>query len=77
MEKHTFLRKLGVQIEKIRRSKGYSQDRLILEAGFSRGTISKIESGSVDPQIWTLAKIARTIGVPLARLISIESDQKR
>ena len=32
-----FLRELGVHIRKVRRSQGYSQDRLYLEAGFSRG----------------------------------------
>jgi transcriptional regulator with XRE-family HTH domain len=64
-----FLKYLGEHIAKIRKSKGYSQDRLLLEAGFSRGTLSKIENGLVNPQIWTLAKIAKTIGVPLKKLV--------
>jgi transcriptional regulator with XRE-family HTH domain len=64
-----FLKNLGEHIAKIRKSKGYSQDRLLLEAGFSRGTLSKIENGLVNPQIWTLAKIAKTIGVPLKKLV--------
>lgn len=36
----------------------------ILVSGFSRGTVSKIENGLVNPQIWTLQMIAKTIGVP-------------
>jgi len=63
---------LGEHIAKVRRSKAYSQDRLCLEAGFSRGTLSKIESGSVNPQIFTLAKIAHTIGVSLKSLVDFK-----
>ena len=48
VNKGTFLKKLGAQVAKTRKSKGYSQDRLYLEAGFSRGTVSKIENGLVD-----------------------------
>lgn len=69
MSKEAFLKKLGAHISKVRKAKGYSQDRLYLEAGFSRGTLSKIENGLVNPQAWTLAVIAKTIGVPLKRLL--------
>ena len=72
MSKDIFLKKLGAHISKVRKSKGYSQDRLYLEAGFSRGTMSKIENRLVNPQIWTLMKIAETIGVPLKRLVTLE-----
>lgn len=67
-----YLKKLGERVRKIRQSKGYSQDRLYLEAGFSRGTMSKIENGLVNPQILTLRKIADTIGVSLKTLVDIE-----
>ncbi len=70
--KSRFLKELGAHIAKVRKSKGYSQDRVCLEAGLSRGALSKIESGSVEPKISTLALIAITIGVPLAKLTGIE-----
>ena len=57
---------------KVRKSKGYSQDRVCLEAGLSRGALSKIESGRVEPKISTLALIAITINVPLAKLTGID-----
>ncbi len=63
------LKKLGAHIRKIRKSKGYSQDRLYLEAGFSRGTMSRRESGKVNPTYLTLLKISKTIGVPLKKLL--------
>lgn len=71
-KKERFLKDLGQHIAKIRRSKGYSQDRVCLEAGLSRGALSKIESGRVEPKISTLALIAITIDVSLAKLTGIE-----
>jgi len=63
---------LGEHISKIRKSRGYSQDRLCLESGFSRGTLSKIENGLVNVQVVTLAKIAKTIQVPLKKLVDFK-----
>lgn len=70
--KKKFLKTLGEHIAKVRKSRGYSQDRVCLEAGFSRGALSKIESGRVEPRISTLALIAITIDVPLSKLTNIE-----
>lgn len=67
-----YLLRFGERLSKIRKSKGYSQDRLCNEAGFSRGTLSKIEAGKVDPQLTTLARIAETIGVPLKKILDFE-----
>lgn len=67
-----FLKRLGSHISKVRKSKGYSQDRTCLEAGLARGTLSKIENGLVEPKISTLALVAITIGVPLKKLVDVE-----
>lgn len=67
-----YLQKLGEHIRKLRVSKGYSQDRLCLEASFSRGTIYKIESGAVNPQILTLARMAKILEIPLRKLIDLD-----
>jgi len=71
-DKDRFLKRLGAHIQKVRKQRGYSQDRIYLEAGFSRGTLSKIENGLSSPEVWTLARIADTIGVPLKKLIDFE-----
>jgi transcriptional regulator with XRE-family HTH domain len=70
--KNDFLETLGAHIAKVRKSKGYSQDRVCLEAGLSRGALSKIEAGRVEPKISTLAIVALTIGVPLKKLTEFE-----
>lgn len=72
--KGLFLQRFGQHIKKVRESKGYSQDRVYLEGGLSRATLSRIESGICDAQIWTLARIAKTIGVPLKRLTDIADE---
>ncbi len=70
--KRRFLKDLGAHIAKVRRSKGYSQDRTCLEAGLARGTLSKIEAGKVEPRVTTLALVAITLDVPLKKLTDIE-----
>lgn len=66
-----FLRDLAARLAELRRLKGYSQDRLALEAGLTRGALSKIEKGGVDVRISTLAKIAHTLGVTLPHLVAV------
>lgn len=71
-QKSQYLKKFGAHIKKVRVAAGYSQDRVYLEGGLSRATMSRIEHGQVDPQIFTLARIADTIGVPLKKLVDFE-----
>lgn len=69
-----FCKRLGAQIARVRRSRGYSQDRVYLEGGFKgRGTLSKIENGKINPKSYTLYRIAKTIGVPLKKLFDFDS----
>jgi transcriptional regulator with XRE-family HTH domain len=69
------LKQLGAHVKKLRVARGYSQDRLYLEGGFSsRGTISKVERGLVNPGYLTLLKIAETIGVPLKKLVDVPAE---
>jgi transcriptional regulator with XRE-family HTH domain len=65
----SFLENLARELKRVRKSKGYSQDRLTLEAGLSRGSLSRIEKGQVDPQASTLARMAHTLGVSMAELL--------
>jgi len=72
VDKKAFIKKLGKHIAKVRKSKGISQDRLYLEGGFSRGTLSKIENGLSSPEVYTLFRIATVLEIPLKKLIDIE-----
>lgn len=72
MDKAKFLKKLGANVAKVRKNQGYSQDKVYLEGGFSRGTLSKIENGLTSPEVFTLARIAEVLNVPLKKLIEFE-----
>ncbi len=67
--KRKFLIRLGAHVGKIRRAKGYSMDRLALEADLSRATMSRLEKGNVDPQAFTLESIAKTLGLTFSELV--------
>jgi transcriptional regulator with XRE-family HTH domain len=71
-EKRQFLEKLGKHIAKVRKQRGYSQDRVYLEGGFSRGTLSKIENGLTSTEVFTLRRIADVLQVPLKKLVDFE-----
>lgn len=70
--KELFLKKFGNHVKKIRVGRGFSQDKIYLEGGLSRATMSRIERGQVDVQIWTLERIAETLDVPLRKLVDLE-----
>ena len=63
---------LPLAVARVRKQKGYSQDRVYLEGGFSRGTLSKIENGQTSPEVYTLFRISEVIGVPLKKLIDFD-----
>ena len=73
--KKDFLVRLGAHIAKLRRAKGYSQDRLCLEAGFARGTLSRIEAGLVDPCASTIARIADTLGLQIKKVFDFPKTE--
>jgi transcriptional regulator with XRE-family HTH domain len=72
-ERREFLDKLGAAIRKLRITKGFGQDALTREAGLAKGTVSKIENGTVDPKVTTLARLSRALEVPLARIVAVVS----
>lgn len=71
MRDDVFLKKLGKHIAKIRKEKGFSQDRLYIESELARRTIDRLETGQVDPRATTLRKIAKTLKISLSELVDI------
>lgn len=59
-------------IKRLRKEKGFSQDRLSKEADVTYHTIAKLESGeNENPTIQTLQKIADAFGVGVNDLITL------
>lgn len=58
-------------LAKIRKQKGWSQEKLAQQAGISYNTLIKIErSGIENPKIETVIKLADALGVSIDKLVS-------
>lgn len=58
-----------LQIEKIRKTKGLTQEALSMASGVPRAHLSVIENGKASPTLATLEKIAKALGVQTVELI--------
>jgi len=57
-------------LAKIRKQKGWSQERLAQEAGISYNTLIKIERGGIkNPKIDTVVKLAKALHVKIDDLV--------
>ena len=63
-------RKYLKNLKKLRKQKGWSQEKLAREAGISYQTLIKIEQGRIkNPKLETLIKLSKALGVSLDKLI--------
>lgn len=53
---------LGKALKYMRKNKGYSQEAISKEVGFARNTISQYETETLQPDFYTIEKIANTCG---------------
>jgi len=57
-------------LKKLRKKKGWSQERLARESGISYQTLIKIEQDRIKtPRLDTLIKLAKALGVSLDKLV--------
>jgi len=62
-------------LSKIRKQKGWSQEKLAQEAGISYNTLIKIErSGIKNPKIETVLKLARALGISIDKLVGDKDE---
>lgn len=60
---------LGKNIQKLRKSLGYSQEKFVEIVKISRTHIGHIEQGRKSPSLKTLEKIARVLKVKMGDLL--------
>lgn len=60
----------------LRLQKGWSQAELAKQASTSQSYIARLELGNVDPQVSTVIKIARALGVPAASVVEAISPEE-
>ncbi len=62
------VQKLARRIRELRQQRGMTLKTVAESAGFSKGLLSKIETGAVSPPIATLAKLAEALDLPIGEL---------
>jgi transcriptional regulator with XRE-family HTH domain len=59
---------VGKQIQKLRESRGLSQQDLAAKCNFEKINMSRLEAGRVNPTLSTLEKVAKALDVSIAEL---------
>ena len=61
-------------IRKARKKAGITQDGLASLLGINRATVSKYESGQIEPSLSQLGKIAKTLGTTVSEMMGPDWD---
>ena len=62
-------KQVGINLQRLRPEKGWSQEDLAFESGLHRTYVSGIERGVRNPTLLILEKLAKTLGVAPAELL--------
>lgn len=70
MEKKEFIKKLGQQVVKLRKQKGWSQAELARNCFKDRQSIERLENGKINPSAYYLYEVAKTLGISVKELLN-------
>lgn len=71
MKKEELAKRFGERVSKLRTKKGWSQADLGRACEKDRQSIERIEKGSTNPTLHTIAQIADALGVSISTLLDI------
>ena len=71
MKKSDLNKKIGQRIIELRERKGWSQSDLARACGKDRQAIEKLESGKVNPTLYTLNEISKGLEVSIEALVDL------
>ncbi len=69
--------RVGINVRRLRKERGYSQEELAFECGLHRTYISGVERGIRNPTVVILERIASALKVPPARLLEESTPSRR
>lgn len=69
MTKEGLKKKIGQRIVELRTQKGWSQSDLARACNKDRQAMEKLESGKVNPTLFSLLEIAKALDIPLKKLV--------
>jgi transcriptional regulator with XRE-family HTH domain len=67
---HQLLLKFGKRVRALRAERGWTQEELAHRSGLNRSYMSEVERGISDVSLSTLQKIAKTLEISLADLLT-------
>ena len=65
----TRVKRMAERIQELRGRRGLTQEQLAAKAGLSRGYLARLETMRHVPTLLTLEKLAKALGVKVARLL--------
>lgn len=66
-------KRIGLNVQRIRRARGWSQEQFAFESGLHRTYISGIERGARNPTVTVVKEMADALGVTPAALLEYET----
>lgn len=75
-ERNMLEKQIADKIKEIRKSKGYTLEKLGTITGLSKGLLSRIENYQVSPPIATLSKISHGLEIPIGLFFEDDEDKK-
>lgn len=70
MEKIEFLHRLGQNIVRLRKEKGWTQSELADKCDKEKQSIERVENGKINPTAYYLSEIAAALEVPVSELFN-------
>lgn len=61
--------RFGSEVRRLRRTHGWSQEKLAEHADLNRSYVGEIERGAVEPSLATMAKLAQALRIDLSTLL--------
>ena len=74
MKDKDYLKRLAINIKKIRKERGMTQTDLAYSCGFEKQNMQRIESGKTSPTLKTLLKISEALEVDIKDLMVSNVD---
>ena len=74
MNQEELSKKVGLNVKRLRKEKGLTQQELAAKCDFEKANLSRIEAGRINPTTWTLWTISQALEIPLYRILDIDNE---
>ena len=70
MEDKQYIKKLGLEIAKIRKEKKISHQELAFRSDLEKSSVIRIEKGTFSPKVATLIRLSKGLGVHISKFFA-------